>query len=242
MASSRHAPEPMLLCDGSDPSQVLFEAASPAMRSFNRMLEHAAQNDAPVLLVGETGAGKSTFARVLHAMSSRATRPFVRVDCPAALGDFSGETRAVRDGTLFLDEVAELSPPMQAAALRFRQDPRPPPFCLVASTRHDLQVEVAAGRFRKDLFYHLDVLEIRIPPLRERADDILPIARGFVASLAQSEGRACPQLSPDLERALLAYTWPGNLQELFSVLQRLLILSTGGSLDVGSLPDRFAAG
>jgi NtrC-family two-component system response regulator AlgB len=100
---------------------------------------------------------------------------------------------------------------------------------------------MGAGRFRRDLFYRLDVLEIRIPSLRERVEDILPIARAFLASLARAESRPSPSLSAGLEESLLRYSWPGNIQELLGVLQRMLILSTGISLDVDALPERILA-
>jgi DNA-binding NtrC family response regulator len=224
-------------------SDLALEGASPAMRAFGRLLAQAARHDVPVLLVGETGAGKTTFARALHAMSPRAELPFVRVDCPAATGDLSVHADAARTGTLFLDEVAELSPSAQASALKLLQgrSHAPPPLAIrvVASTRHDLDVETRTGRLRKDLFYRLCVCEIRIPPLRERAEDILPLARTFVASLASKEGRPPPELSPELERALVAYSWPGNVSELMSVLERLVILAPGSSLDVSALPERI---
>jgi NtrC-family two-component system response regulator AlgB len=161
------------------------------------------------------------------------------VDCPAAQHDLSTDAHAAQGGTLSLDEVAELSPPMQAAALRILQDSRPFPLWLVATTRHDLEAETIAGRFRKDLFYRLAVLEIRIPPLRERLEDLLPIVHAFLVSHGGGEGRAPPQLSPGLERALLEYSWPGNVQELLNVLERMLILSNGGALDIAALPDRI---
>jgi DNA-binding NtrC family response regulator len=228
-----------LLGAAAAPWGIAFAAVSPAMQSFARLLADAARHQVPVLLVGETGTGKSTFARALHAMSSRAARPFVTVDCPTAVGDLAVHAHAARRGTFFLHEVAELPSTVQVSALRLLQDSRPLRVRLVASTRHDLDAEMAAGRFRKDLFYRLDVLELTVPPLRERREDIVPIARAFVASLARSEGRPEPELSPALERALLRYSWPGNVHELRSTLQRLLVLSPGGPLDVSALPDRI---
>jgi DNA-binding NtrC family response regulator len=226
---------------GPAPWKAALESASPAMLAFARTLAHAAKHDVNVLLLGESGTGKTTLAPALHALSSRAARPFVRVDCAAVARDLPAQARAVRRGTLFLDEVAELSQAAQVMALRLLQDSRPPPIRLVASSRHDLQAEVLAGRFRNDLFYRLDVLEIRIPPLRERTEDILPMARSLVASLARDQGRSPPELSPELERALLRHSWPGNVQELLGVLQRMLILWSGARLDVGALPDRISS-
>jgi DNA-binding NtrC family response regulator len=214
--------------------------SSPPMQLVLGLLRHAAEHAVPVLLVGEGGTGKTTFGRAIHVLSARAAGPFVRVDGPAAKGDLSIESAEAQGGTLFLDEVAELSPPLQTAALRLLQGGRPPPFRVVASTRHDLDAELAAGRFRKDLFYRLDVLRIRVPPLRERREDILPIARAFLASAAEGERRAPPEISPALEQALLRYAWPGNVQELLAVLQRMLILSPEGSLDLAALPDRMS--
>jgi DNA-binding NtrC family response regulator len=234
-------PEQAPLWNDSVPSLAAFDAASPAMRAFGRLLADAARHAVPVLLVGERGTGKTTFARALHAMSRRAARSFVRVDCPAASGDLSAEAHAARRGTLFLDEVAELSPNVQAAALRLLEESHPLPIRLMASTCHDLGAELTAGRFRKDLFYRLDILEIRIPPLRERVQDIVPIARAFVASLARKEGRRPPELSPALERALVGYSWPGNVQELLSIVQRTFILSPGNSLDAAALPERMSS-
>ena len=240
MEAAGHEPEPALLCGEAVPTQAAFEAGSPAMKAFGRLLADAAHHAVPVLLVGERGTGKTTFAHALHAMSSRAGRPFVRVDCPAASGDLKIQARAARGGTLFLDEVAELSHAQQAAALRILQDVATHRFRVVASTGHDLQEEMSTGAFRKDLFYRLDILEIRIPPLRERVEDILPIARAFVSSRARSEARPPPTLSPALEQALLRYAWPGNVQELLSVLERMLILSPGSCLDVTALPERVS--
>jgi DNA-binding NtrC family response regulator len=224
-------------------SEAAFDSASPPMRSFGRTLVHAARHDAPVMLVGESGTGKTTFGRTLHALSSRAMRPFVRVDCRAACGDLPARAEEASTGTLFLDEVTDLSQAAQGAALRLLNDsfhePAPRDLRIVASARHDLEVPIAEGRFRRDLFYRLAVLEIRIPPLRERPADILPIARAFVARLASTSGRPTPELSPALERALVAYSWPGNVGELWSVLERVVILTPGSSLGPTALPERM---
>jgi len=238
MATGTSELEAALLGSGA-PWGVAFAAVSPAMQSFARLLADAAQHPVPVLLIGEAGTGKSTFARALHAVSSRAARPFVTVDCTTVVEDLSIPARNAHRGTLFLHEVAELPLAVQATALKLLQDSHPLRVRLVASTRHDLDAEMAAGRFRKDLFYRLDVLELTVPPLRERREDVVPMARAFAASIARREGRSPPELSPALERALLRYSWPGNVNELRSTLQRLLILSPGSSLDVSALPDRI---
>ncbi len=224
-------------------SEIALQGRSVAMASLRRLLVEAAHHDVPVLLVGETGTGKTTMAEVLHALSPRATRPFVRVDCPAATTDLVEQARAARAGTLFLDEVAELSHDAQAAALALVRDayraPERPELRVVASAHPDLEARVAAGRFRPELFYRLSVFEVRIPPLRERGEDILPLARRFVELTARRERRGPPELSPELERALLSYRWPGNVAELWSVVERMLILEPDGSLQVAALPERM---
>jgi DNA-binding NtrC family response regulator len=223
---------------------VTLEASSPVMRAFAQTLADAAHHDSPVLFVGETGSGKTTFARALHALSARAPHPFVRVDCDGLREDLAAHVRAARGGTLFLEEVGALPAAGQATALGLLLEgsrASPPEIRLVAGTHRDLAAEIAMGHFRGDLFYRLSVLEIRVPPLRERREDLLPLARAIVADLAGAEGRPAPALSPHLERALAAYGWPGNVRELRSVLERLLILTPGGALDVAGLPARVAS-
>jgi two-component system, NtrC family, response regulator HydG len=213
------------------------------MRTFLAVLGRAAGHDAPVLLVGETGSGKTAFARVLHELSARASGPFVRVDCPAGPRQLAAHAESARGGTFFLDEVTALSSAAQVAALRLLQDAPPPPLQLgtriVASAHHDLESNMADGSFRRDLFYRLAVVEVRIPPLRQRREDILPIAQAFLASLTCRAGRAPPEISADLQSALVAYSWPGNVAELLAVLERALIVSGGRSLDVDALPERM---
>lgn len=222
---------------------LALDGGSAAMSAFRHLLIDAAHHDVPVLLVGETGTGKTTFAEALHALSPRAARPFVRVDCPAGIVDVTEQGRTARTGTLFLDEVAELSHEAQSSALAIVQNacaaPGHPEVRLVASAHPDLEKKLADHRFRTDLYYRLSVFELRIPPLRERTEDILPLARRFVEIAARRERRAPPDLAPELARALLAYGWPGNVAELMSVVERVLILAPGDALQVSALPERM---
>lgn len=230
-----------------DRAQALAESAiegrSVAISAFRRLLLGAARTDVPVLLLGETGTGKTTFARALHALSPRAGRPFVRVDCRGRPGDLAEHARAARTGTLFLDEVSELAHDAQSSALALVQEayarPGHPPVRVLTSAHPDLEAKVAARRFRPDLYYRLSVFEALIPPLRDRAEDIVPLARRFVEAAAKREGRALLELPPEMERALLSYQWPGNVTELMSVIERVLILAPGGTLDVAALPPRM---
>ena len=218
-------------------------ARSPSMATFQRLLSAAAQHEVPVLLLGETGTGKTTYARALHALSRRASGPFVRVDCPGGGAEMCEQAREAREGTFFLDDVSELSPSAQASALRIVEEAGRPSaradLRVVASTRHDLFARVRDRTFRSDLYYRLSVLELRVPPLRERSEDIIPLAHAFVALGARAANRSPPALSARLERALVDYAWPGNVAELRAVMERLLILTPGESLDANALPERM---
>jgi NtrC-family two-component system response regulator AlgB len=248
--------------------EVELESAAPGMRAALDLLERAAGSDVAVLLRGESGTGKSVLARFLHARSARATGPFVVVSCPTlseellaselfghARGSFTG---AVRDqpgrvelaegGTLFLDEIGDMPPNLQAKLLRFLQEKqferlgeartREADVRVVAATHHDLESEVAAGRFREDLFYRLNVVEVALPPLRERPDDVLRLARRFVAFFARSVRRAPPEMPPATEALLLAYAWPGNVRELRNAIERAVMLWPGPRLEPAALPAR----
>ncbi len=251
--------------------EAVIETASRRMQTVLDVVERTAGHDVAVLLRGENGTGKGVLARRLHARSPRRERPFVVVNCPTlseellvselfghargaftgAVKDQEGRVEAAEGGTVFLDEIGEISPGLQAKLLRFLQDKlferigdtrtRTADVRIVAATNRDLEAEVKAGRFREDLLYRLNVVEITVPPLRERSEDILPLARRFVAFFAREARRQAPDLSPAAERVLLAYPWPGNVRELRNALERALILTGSQVLEPESFPDRIAA-
>jgi DNA-binding NtrC family response regulator len=231
-------------------------AESPAMAATLAAARQVAASDATVLLLGESGTGKSQLARLVHFQSRRAAAPLVEVHCAALpetllegelfgheKGAFTGAAQrrpghlaAAEGGTLFLDEIGEITPATQVKLLRFLQDRTYVPLGataersvdarVVAATNADLEAAVRAGRFREDLWYRLDVFTIRVPPLRERRDDVLPLALRFLAS------RSVPAeaLSPGARERLLAHRWPGNVRELENVLERALILAGDGAI------------
>jgi DNA-binding NtrC family response regulator len=234
---------------------------SAPWRSVMAMVDAAAAADATVLLIGESGTGKELLARRLHRQSGRATGPFVRVNCAAiplemweseffghrkgsftgASADRDGRFHLAHRGTLLLDEVGAMPAAGQAKLLRAIQDgefdrlgdeqPTRVDVRIVASTNSDLQAEVDHGRFRADLFYRLNVVRIDVPPLRERKEDIGPIARLAAAEIAARLGRPAPEISSETLARLRAYPWPGNVRELRSVIERALILDPPHGLD-----------
>ena len=248
-----------------------LSTASPKMQAALEVLRQAALHEVAVLLRGENGTGKGVLARVLHSLSPRRGGPFITVNCPTltdellaselfghARGAFTGAVRdqpgrveAAERGTLFLDEIGELSPTLQAKLLRFLQDKafervgetrtRTADVRVVAATNRDLEVEVKAGRFREDLLYRLNVVEVTVPPLRERVDDIEPLARRFLEFFARGARRGTAELSPEAAQALRSYPWPGNVRELRNALERAMILSPSQVLGPQALPERIAA-
>jgi len=245
---------------------------SEAMRRLYRAMRRAAVTPVTVLVTGETGTGKELVARAIHYNSPRATAPFVPVNCggiPENLlerelfghkrGSFTGatETRAgffqtANGGTLFLDEVSETSAQMQVKLLRVLQEKEvcmvgdTHPFTLdiriLAATNTALPELVAKSTFREDLYYRLAVLLIDVPPLRERAEDILHLAHHFAAKLARQLNREPPVLPDNFLQALMSYDWPGNVRELENLIQRVLIMSEGDRIELSDLPAhmRFA--
>ncbi len=251
--------------------EVTLDTASPRMQAVLEVIGRAAAHDVSVLLRGEHGTGKGVLARLIHSRSPRRDRPFVVVNCPTlseellaselfghargaftgAVKDQEGRVEAAEGGTVFLDEIGEISPGLQAKLLRFLQEKRferigenrtrSADVRIVAATNRDLEAEMKAGRFREDLLYRLNVVEVTVPPLRERAEDVLPLARRFVAFFARQARRAPPELSPAAERSLSAYPWPGNVRELRNAIERALILASGQVLEPESFPERIAS-
>jgi transcriptional regulator with GAF, ATPase, and Fis domain len=225
-----------------------------------------APTETTVLLTGESGTGKEVVARFVHRGSPRARGPFVALNCAALpenlleselfgheKGAFTGAVAArpgrieqAAGGILFLDEVGEMTPAVQAKLLRVLQErefqrlgatrPMKADVRIVAATNRDLETALARGQFREDLYYRLRVFEIRLPPLRERREDILPMAEAFLEEIGPAVGRPAAGISRDAHEALLAYRWPGNARELRNALERATILCDGGLITVEHLP------
>ncbi|WP_155904907.1 sigma-54 dependent transcriptional regulator [Methylopila sp. M107] len=247
-----------------------FVGASPAMLRLYAEIERVAPSRAPVFVTGESGSGKELCAEALHARSGRAHKPFVALNCGAiprelmesevfghVRGAFTGATEdrpgaveAAEGGTLFLDEIGEMELALQAKLLRVLQTgefrrvgearARQADIRIICATHRDPQGEVAAGRFRQDLYYRLHVLPLKLPPLRERGADIAALAQSFLARFSSEEGRAIEAIAPDAMARLLAYDWPGNVRELQNVLRRAVVLGDGGVLTLDMLPAEIA--
>jgi two-component system, NtrC family, response regulator HydG len=250
-----------------DPSGIV--ARSPQMRQLVDLARRAAKVDSTVLIEGPSGAGKERIARLLHEASPRVAGPFLAVNCAAvteslleselfghargsftgAMSDRAGLFEAASGGTLFLDEVAEIALAMQAKLLRVLQErevrrvgeniSRKIELRLIAATNRELAEEVAAGRFRQDLYYRLRVIELSIPPLGARKEDILPLARLFLADFSRKMGRRIDGFAPAASERLLRYEWPGNVRELENAIERAVALSSGIRIEVDDLPEQI---
>jgi NtrC-family two-component system response regulator AlgB len=245
------------------------ESESPIVRRVVAMARQAAPGDTTLLIRGESGTGKGVLAKAVHGWSSRATMPFATVSCPTlsaqlleselfghARGSFTGAVRdnpgrvaACEGGTLFLDEIGDLPLALQPKLLRFVQDReyervgesrvRRADVRIVAATNVDLEAAVRDGRFRQDLLYRINVVQIDLPPLRARPQDIPVLAGRFLRAFAG--GRPITGFTPEAAAGLLAYGWPGNIRELRNVVERAVILSQRDQIGLEHLPDSLAA-
>jgi NtrC-family two-component system response regulator AlgB len=253
-------------------NHLTFTSQSPVMQQTLAEAAQAAATSATVLLQGETGTGKSALARHIHDLSTRSSQPFVTVQCavisPSLIeselfghkqGSFTGATHAhaglietAAAGTLLLDEIGDLAQPLQGKLLRLLEEreyvrvgdslPRRSEARIIAATHCDLRQATRSLRFREDLYYRLNVLTIRVPPLRERPEDIRELARSIVRDLARRHRGVEMEMTPDLESSLVAYRWPGNLRELVNVLERAIILARRTTLSIDLLPEEVRDG
>jgi DNA-binding NtrC family response regulator len=240
---------------------------SPALQAVFRLVEKVSSTNTNILIEGESGTGKELIARAIHHNSPRSERPFVALNCGAlpeslleselfghekgaftgAISSKAGLFRSGEGGTVFLDEVAEITPAMQVRLLRALQEHEvtpvgssvPVPFDarIIAATNRDLEKEVSGGRFREDLFYRLNVIEIHLPPLRERREDIPLLVRSFIKRNSREQSATEKPVSTEAMSALINYNWPGNVRELQNAIERAFTLS-GEEIDLDSLPPR----
>lgn len=246
--------------------QPFVEVHSPAFRRVLELAQRVAHYDSSVLVTGESGVGKELLARYIHDLSSRSKQVFLAVNCGAlpetlleselfghkagaftgAVQDRAGLFEEASDGTLFLDEIGDISPAMQVKLLRVLQEkeilrlgeskPRSVDVRVIAATNRDLAAAIEAGEFREDLYYRLGVIEIEVPPLRERREDILPLARHFLQRLESKLGRDNLTLDASCIDFLQGYSWPGNVRELENAIERAAVLSKDGRIVPQLLP------
>jgi DNA-binding NtrC family response regulator len=230
---------------------------SPAVQNLNQLLAQIARAASPVLIEGDSGTGKGVFARLIHNRSPRSRAPFVDLNCAGlskelleselfghergaftnAMNTKQGLFEIASDGTLFLDEIGDMDVSVQARLLKAIEEKRfrrvggirdlTTNLRLIAATNRDLSADVAAGRFRGDLYYRLNVVRVRMPPLRERLEDIPLLVEVILRPLAKEMGRPVPIVSPRALKRLASYPWPGNVRELRNVLERAMLTMTG---------------
>ena len=246
------------------PRQIIGNSKS--WREVLDLVSRVSPTDTTVLLTGESGTGKEVVARAIHAASPRSGKPFLAINCAAlpeqlleselfgyergaftgALQSRAGKIEQAAEGVLFLDEVAEMSSSVQAKFLRVLQERefqrlggsrvQKADVRIIAATNRDLSAALARGEFREDLYYRLRVFEIALPPLRERKEDIFPLAEAFVDEIGKTVGRPCAGISKQARDVLLAYSWPGNVRELRNAIERAIILCDGGLITAEHLP------
>ncbi|MBI3849743.1 MAG: sigma-54-dependent Fis family transcriptional regulator [Verrucomicrobia bacterium] len=253
------------IADKQLPAHVI--ARSPLMQAVFRDASLVAASESRILITGESGVGKEVLADVIHTWSPRAAGPLVKVNCAAipenlletelfghekgaftsAIAQRIGRFEQANGGSIFLDEIADMSPPLQAKLLRVTQDGRfqrvgsnnetQTNARILAATNRNLEEEVKAGRFREDLFYRLNVVELNVPALRERPEDIVPLANSFIAEFTQGKARFSSAVADCLAR----YAWPGNVRELRNAMERAALLSRGELILPEHLPTRVRA-
>ena len=262
LQKSPASPPPTAVRDNMPPALL---GRTPAMTGVYKQIAHAASADAPVLIIGESGTGKELVARAIHQHSNRSSRPFVPINCGAltetlleselfghvkgsftgAVADAKGVFQTAHTGTVFLDEVGEMSPALQVKLLRVLQEGEVRPVGssrpvktdvrIVAATNVDVERAVNEGKFRQDLFYRLGVVIITLPPLRERREDIPLLIERFLKA-ASAKAMKQVELTPAAVVSLTGYHWPGNVRELENMIERLVVFSRGSRIDVGDLP------
>lgn len=249
------------------PQNSMFIGSSLAMRRVHDKIRSVAPSMATAFITGESGTGKELCALSIHAGSPRADGPFIALNCGAipqdllesevfghikgsftgAISDKPGAATAADGGTLFLDEICEMAPALQTKLLRFLQTstvqpvgatrPRKVNVRIICATNRDPMEAVRRGEFREDLYYRLFVVPVHMPPLRERGDDVIEIARSALVGFAKEEGRHFDGFSDEVCDLFRAYPWPGNVRQLLNVIRNIVVLNDGGVVDVGMLPD-----
>jgi len=245
--------------------------ASPAMQEVFNVVEQVAPTKASVLITGESGTGKELVAQAIHENSPRAAAPFVKLHCASlaetileselfghekgsftgAAGRREGRFKQADGGTLFLDEIGEISPAIQVKLLRFLQEKTfervggnetiKVDVRIIAATNRDLTSEVQTGRFREDLYYRLNVVNIEMPPLRARPSDLLPLATHFLQRFAKENGKRIEGFADDAVERITGYRWPGNVRELENIIERAVVLCDGAKLNAKHLPAGLGA-
>ncbi|HOW57300.1 MAG TPA: sigma-54 dependent transcriptional regulator [Smithellaceae bacterium] len=246
--------------------QYELTGSSPAISELKEMITIVAPTNAWILIMGENGTGKELVARSIHHLSLRSHKPIVEVNCAAIpeelieselfgheKGAFTGATEKKRgkfdlahEGTIFLDEVADMSLKAQAKILRILQEKKfervggnkviDMDVRVLAATNKDLEKEMETGRFRQDLYYRLHVIPLRVPPLRERKEDIRPLAERFLLDFALKEGQPQKNLTDDALAVLMQHDWPGNVRELKNIIERMIIMTPSGEIGVKDIP------
>ncbi|MFM2082590.1 MAG: hypothetical protein RL380_1281, partial [Verrucomicrobiota bacterium] len=250
---------------GIELSQIIGE--SPRMAELRTLIKTVAVSNATVLILGESGSGKELVAGAIHALSHRREAPYVRINCAAipeqlleselfghekgaftgALKQKLGRVEEADGGTIFLDEIGDMSRPLQAKLLRFLEDGS---FTrvggtqelrvnvrLLAATNRDIITAIREGNFREDLYHRLNVVQFRLPALRERGDDVVMLAEHFLKHFAAVMKKTIKGFAPSAKQKLLGHHWPGNVRELRNVIERALILESSGTISANSLPD-----